>query len=78
MDENINDDDEIGADYKIGEWAMMGYNNETRRATIGFSPMFEYVPIDKRLHLMQAWIDKLCTEYDHMVDQPGESDYGES
>jgi hypothetical protein len=69
-----NDDD---ADFRMGEWLMVGYDNEKCRATIVYSPMFGFLEIDKRLHLMQAWIDKLAAEYDRMVDQPGESSDGD-
>jgi hypothetical protein len=70
MDTKDNDDVDAST---WGEWAMIGYNNTKRRAVVSYSRRFEALDLDKRLHLMQAWIDKLCSEYDRMVDQPGES-----
>jgi hypothetical protein len=70
MDTKDNDDVDAST---WGEWAMIGYNSTKRRAVVSYSRRFEALDLDKRLHLMQAWIDKLCSEYDRMVDQPGES-----
>jgi hypothetical protein len=66
-----NDDEEADGDFRMGEWLMVGYDNEKRRATIVYSPMFSFLEVDKQLHLMQTWLDKLAAEYDRIVDQPG-------
>jgi hypothetical protein len=68
MDTKDNDDTT-----NFGEWAMVGYNNSKHRAVVSYSRRFEALDLDKRLHLLQVWIDKLCSEYDRMVDNPGES-----
>lgn len=65
-------DDE--SDFKLGEWIMVGYNNEKKIPVLVYSMKFKYLPIDKRLHLLQAWIDLIGREYDQLVDDPDGSE----
>lgn len=62
------DNIETGSEFQPGEWLMLGYTRTTDKPVVVFSPQWQTGDVDKRLTLLQAWIDLLSEAYDSLLD----------
>jgi hypothetical protein len=57
--------------YRTGEWALSGFDLSANSGVVHYSAHWCLVPHARKLELLQAWIDQMSEDYDHLVaDEP--------